>query len=81
MTKNKFPRHFMRKEKWNSLNFNFKKLIDYHRGIGNHTSLWDLSYEEKEHFHLHYWFNKKFYDLIEALFRDTFIVVFYIPRM
>lgn len=39
VTKNKFPKHVMCKEKWNSLNFNFKKLIDYHSGIGNHTSL------------------------------------------
>jgi hypothetical protein len=53
MTKNKFPKHIMCKEKWNSLNFDFKKSIDYHRGIGNHTTFQDLSYEENEHFHLH----------------------------
>ncbi len=64
----------MCKEKCNSLNFDFKKLIDYHRGIGNHTTFQDSSYEENEHFHLHCQFNKKFYDLIEALIGETFIV-------
>ncbi len=29
----------MCKEKWNALNSDYKKLTDYHKGIGNHTNL------------------------------------------
>lgn len=28
----------MCKDKWNVLNSNYKKIADYHKGIGNHTS-------------------------------------------
>jgi hypothetical protein len=76
MTKNKFPRNdVMGKDKWTSLNSYFKKLVDYHKGVCNHTSLWDLSYVEKERFHLHCHFNKEFYDLIEAFLREKTIIV------
>jgi len=32
----------MDKDKWNALNFNFKKIVDYCKGIGHNTSFWDL---------------------------------------
>jgi hypothetical protein len=56
----------MCKDKWNSLNFDYKKLIDYHKGIRNHTYFWDLSFDKKENFHLPCQFNKKLYELIKA---------------
>lgn len=44
-TQKKFARDgTMCKDKWNSLNSNNKKLIDYHKGIENHTYFWDLSF-------------------------------------
>ncbi len=56
----------MCKNKWNSLNSNYKKLIDYHKGIRNHTYFWDLSFNKKVNFHLPCQFNKKLQELIEA---------------
>jgi hypothetical protein len=38
----------------------FQKIADYHKSTCNHTSLWDLSYVEKERFHLHPHFNNCF---------------------
>jgi len=32
----------MCKNNWNFLNFNYKKLVEYHIGIGNHTYLQEL---------------------------------------
>jgi hypothetical protein len=57
-TKTKNPRSgTMCKDKWNAFNFKYKKLADYHKGIGNHTNLWELFFEEKERFHLPFHFN------------------------
>jgi hypothetical protein len=39
-TKIKNPRsRTMCKDNWNVLNFDYKKLADYHKGIGNHTNV------------------------------------------
>lgn len=38
----------MCKDKWNYLNFNLKKLVDYRKGTSNHSCFWNLKYEEKE---------------------------------
>ncbi len=37
-------------DKWNGLNFDYKKLLDYHKGIGYHTSLLELTMEEHNKF-------------------------------
>ncbi len=31
----------MDKDKWNALNFNFKKIANYYKGIDHNTSFWD----------------------------------------
>ncbi len=56
----------MCKDKWNSLNSDFKKLINYHKGTRNHTCFWDLTFEEKEHFHLPCQYTWEHYELIEV---------------
>ncbi len=38
----------MCKDKWNSLNFNYKKLAYYHKRTCNRTNFYDLMFEEKE---------------------------------
>jgi hypothetical protein len=66
-TKNKFIRNgTMCKDKWNSLNSYNKKIANYHKGTRSHTCFWDLSFDEKEKFHLSCQFNRKFYELIET---------------
>jgi hypothetical protein len=42
----------MCEDKWNALNSDYKKIADYHKGIRNHTSFWELSSRNKEQFHL-----------------------------
>jgi hypothetical protein len=75
-TKIKNPRSgTMCKDNWNVLNFNYKKLADYHKGTGNHTSFWELSFEKKERFHLPFHFNQKFYNAIEAFQGEKAIYV------
>lgn len=54
----------MCKDKWNSSNSNFKKLVDNRKGMGNHTCFWDFKYEE-ECYHLPCQYTKKYYELIE----------------
>jgi hypothetical protein len=56
----------MCKDKWNVLNFNYKKLANYHKGTRNHTIFLELSFEKKERFHLPLHFNQKCYNAIEA---------------
>jgi hypothetical protein len=66
-TKTKFPRkETICKNKWNSLNFDYKFYVDYHKRTMNHTCFWDLLFEDKKMFHLPCQFNKKFYEWIEA---------------
>jgi hypothetical protein len=36
----------MCKDKWNGLNFDYKKLLDYHKGTGHQTSFLELTMEE-----------------------------------
>lgn len=38
------------KDKWIGLNSDYQKVVDYHKGIGSHTSFWDLGNEEKDRF-------------------------------
>jgi hypothetical protein len=53
-TKSKFAKDgTMCKDKWNSLNSIYTKIIDYHKGIKNHTYFWDLSFNKKEIFIYH----------------------------
>jgi hypothetical protein len=56
----------MCKDKWNAFNFNYEKLANYHKGTRNHTGFWELSFAEKERFHLPLHFNQECYDAIEA---------------
>jgi hypothetical protein len=61
------PRNdIMCKDKWNSMNSNFKKLVDYCKGMGNHTCFWDLKYEKKECYHLPCQYPREYYELIEV---------------
>ncbi len=46
--------------------FWLQKLTNYHKSTRNHTNFWELSFEEKERFHLPLHFNQKCYDAIEA---------------
>jgi hypothetical protein len=55
----------MCKDKWNSFNFDYKNIFDYHKRIENHTCFWDLAFKKKERYHLPLQFNQKFYDHIE----------------
>ncbi len=58
--------NIMCQNKWNSLNFDFKKLANYHKGMGNHTCFQDLTYEKKEYFHLPRQYTQEYYKLIEV---------------
>jgi hypothetical protein len=40
----------MCKDKWNVLNFDYKKLVDCHKGTRHHASFWDLTMEEWERY-------------------------------
>jgi hypothetical protein len=55
----------MCKDEWNSFNFDYKKIIDYHKGIDNHTCFWDLVVEEKDRYHLPHQICQKLNDLIK----------------
>jgi hypothetical protein len=56
----KFPRNgTMCKNKWNTLNFDYKKITNYHKWNGIYMCFWDLILcEEKKKFHLLHQFNK-----------------------
>lgn len=63
----KNPRNdVMCKDKWNSLNSNFKKLIDYHKGTSNHTCFWDLKYQKNECYYLLHQYTRGYYEFIEV---------------
>jgi hypothetical protein len=36
----------MCKDKWNGLNSNYKKVVDYHVGTSHHIPFWDLTIEK-----------------------------------
>jgi hypothetical protein len=42
----------MCKDKWNVLNFDYKKLVHNHKGTKHLPSLWDLTMEKWEKYHL-----------------------------
>jgi superoxide dismutase len=56
----------MCKHKWNEFNFDYKKLSNYHKGTGNHTSFWEMIVKEHDKHHLSCQFNKKFNETIES---------------
>jgi hypothetical protein len=56
----------MCKDKWNVLNFDYKKLVHYHKRIRHLPPLWDLTMEEWEKYHLLCHFNKKSSETINA---------------
>ncbi len=65
-TKSKTPRNGkMYKDKWNSINGDYKKIFNYHKGTGHNTSYWDLSLEDQDKFHLPRQFNENCYNTIE----------------
>jgi hypothetical protein len=69
--KNKFLKtKTMCKNNWNSLNFDYKNLANFHRRTCNHVSFWELSFEKKRKIHLPHQFNKKCYELIKAFQRE-----------
>jgi len=44
LIKSKMPRNGkMCKNKWNGINLDFKKLSNFHKGTGHHTSYWKLT--------------------------------------
>jgi hypothetical protein len=38
----------MCKDNWNSLNFDYKNLVNFDKGTCNHISFWELSFEKKK---------------------------------
>jgi hypothetical protein len=38
----------MCKGKWNFLNDNYKKILDYHEGTSHNPSYWEMNLKEKE---------------------------------
>jgi hypothetical protein len=81
-TQSKFPKTgVMCKDKWNSLNFDFKKLSYYHKGTSNHTYFWEFLFADKERFHLPCQLNKKYYEAIEAFMGRRQAPLLYIPGM
>jgi hypothetical protein len=56
----------MCKDKWNSINSDYKKNSNYHKGMGHNTSYWDPSLEDQDKFHLLKQFNKDCYNTIEV---------------
>jgi hypothetical protein len=52
ITKSKTPYNGkMWKNKWKCINSNYKKKVNYHKGIGHHTSYWEMSIDEQDKFH------------------------------
>ncbi len=56
----------MCKQKWNGLNYDYKKLLDYHKGIGYHNFFLNLFKKEHNQQHLLHAFNKECYETIET---------------
>lgn len=63
------------KNKRNFLNFDYKKIVNYHKGIKNHTCFWDLLFEEKEMYHLPCQFNKEIYESIESFQGNKSVII------
>jgi hypothetical protein len=56
----------MCKDKWNGLSYDYKKLLDYHKGIGHHNYFLDLFTKERNQQQLLRAFNKECYETIET---------------
>ncbi len=56
----------MCKDKWNGLNSNYKKIVDYHAGTSHHIPLWDLKIKNNNRHHFPRQFNWEFYNVIQA---------------
>lgn len=68
ITHSKTPRiNEMCKDKWNYINGNYKKIFDYHKGIGRNTSYWDLTMEKQNILHFSKHFNEDCYIAIDVL--------------
>lgn len=61
------------KDKLNGLNFNYKKLLNYHQGIGHLTSFQELFTQECDQHHLPGAFSRKAYETIK-LFQGECII-------
>jgi hypothetical protein len=56
----------MCKDERNGLNFDYKKVADYHIGIAHHIQFWDLTIKECNYHHFPKRFNWEFYEVIQA---------------
>jgi len=63
----------MCKNKWNGLNFDYKKIFDYHVKTNNHTIFYDLTIKEHNYHQLSKFFNQKLYYAIQAFQGDMMI--------
>ncbi len=63
----------MCKDKWNGLNFDYKKIFDYHVKTNNHTIFYDLTIKEHNYHQLSKFFNQKLYYAIQAFQGDMMI--------
>jgi hypothetical protein len=51
-------------DKWNYINEDYKRNLDYHKGTGHNASYWDLTIEECDRFHLPKQCNEDCYNVI-----------------
>jgi hypothetical protein len=65
----------MCKDKWNSFNFDYKKIIDYHKTTKNHICFWNHVVEKKDKYHLPCQLCQEFYDLIEEFHMERNVIV------
>jgi len=63
------------KDKWNGLNSDYKKFLNYHKGAKYHTSFWKLTINEHDECHLPWSFNNDNYDVSEAFQKEYIINV------
>lgn len=54
----------MCKDKWNYINEDYKRILDYHKGTRHNASYWDLIIEECDRFHLPKQYNEDCYNVI-----------------
>ncbi len=54
------------KDKWNCLNNDYKKIVNYHKCIDYNTSYWEMSVEKNKIFHLPMLFNEECYNAIKV---------------
>lgn len=55
----------MYKDKWNYINEDYKRILDYHKGTTRHNaSYWYLTIEECDIFHLPKQYNEDCYNVI-----------------